>query len=147
MNNNIWHVNYHDNFEHYTKTVLLWPMEANPQWFRVVQQGTYPSILAGFYYTLIHKKYQWVFIGLEKQVTCLSAKIIDYVLKKESDDYIQLKISTILNSTDYDTVDKSGLKIWTTDGHVFVSTELKEKMQAMSDNDLYFNIGFSNFAT
>jgi hypothetical protein len=122
---------------------MLWRTENSN--FRLTIRGDYKPLLSNSDYTLINKKYSRVFKNLSDQVTLHDAKVHDLNMKTENDNYVELKIHNQIDVDTIDTIESSGLKIWVYNGHPFVSGDLKTELLKVSDMDLDFNLGFTNF--
>lgn len=126
-------------------TLLLWRTDDNQ--FRVVQQGYPLTFLTNPDYVLLDKKYNTILDKLTGQVTCRPVTIVDEVRKLTFDNFLELKILNEIQPGLIDTEDNEGLKIWRfSDQYVFVSTDLKDELQKVTEDEFEFTIGFSNFA-
>ncbi len=134
----IWHV---ENKSY--NQIRLWRTDDST--FRVIEDGNYLPLLTNPSYTLINKKYQAIFVGLEEKVIIRPVRLYDFILKIENLEYVEL---TFLNKIDlvsiYET-DSEGFKAWTYNGYLFVSEDLKNKLQNTGYNEFEFNLGFSRF--
>lgn len=144
----IWHVDYVDYAVSADSISIdgqlrLWPME--PGKFMVNEAGSYAPVLVNALYTLVHKKYAEVFRSLEGQVQVVPAVIHDYLRKTENHDYVELHIQNKIFPTMNPWPDPSGLKVWTYDGHLFVSGDLKAVLEPISNGELKFHGGFQWF--
>lgn len=135
---NIWNIQSRE-----PTSLILWRTDNSN--FRLTQRGDYKPLLTNSDYTLIDKKYFTLFKNLSDQVTLNDAKVFDLNMKTENDNYIELKIHNSLAVYTIDTKESSGLKIWEYDSYVFVSGDLKTELLKVSDKDLDFSLGFSNF--
>lgn len=97
-------------------------------------------------YTLIHEKYWPVFNSLNGQVSNTPVKIRDDVIKTETHHYAELKVFNFINPETIRTFDSSGPKVWTFNGELFVSGEVKKKLLQTDGQGIAFNLGFSVFA-
>jgi hypothetical protein len=114
--------------------------------FRVSEDGNYTPLLYNEIYTLIHTKYANIFQSLIGQVTVNSGNIHDFVLRTENRDYVEL---TVQNKIDLETIDQVSTtkkNVWTYNGRLFVSAELKSELENVGGCELEFSLGFSNFA-
>jgi hypothetical protein len=134
----IWHLENKD----YTR-LLLWRIDCNN--FRLTIRDEFKPLLTNIDYTLLDKKYTSLLNSLSDQITLNDAKIYDLNLKVEIDNYTELKIHNTINPSSINSIDSNGLKIWSFDGEVFVSGELKESLLKINNFDFVFTLGFSNF--
>lgn len=125
--------------------LLLWRTSETK--FRVVQQGEPLTLLTNSDYILIDKKYQIILNNLTGQVIFNPVTIIDEVRQLTFANYVELKILNQIEIEQINTLDSRGLKIWRYgDENVFVSSDLKQEFQKVTNDEFEFTIGFSNFA-
>lgn len=121
----------------------LWRMDNGD--FRVTEAGAYAPILVNALYTLIDKRYAPVLEALSDELVVKPAKIVDCLAKTENDDCVELKIFKDVNSGSINTRNSTGKKVWTYNGHLFVSDELKKDFSRLDDQAITFPLGFSMF--
>jgi len=134
----IWHV---ENKE-WTR-LRLWRMGEGD--FRVTEAGTYEPLLTNATYTLIQEKYSSAFTSLNSQVILTPVKIHDYLTKTENDNYWELNVQNRINPDTIKTIDSAGRMVWTHNGELFVSGELKNALLQIDAEEIAFSLGFSMF--
>ena len=126
-------------------TLLLWRTKDDQ--FRVVQQGDVATLLTNSDYVLMAKKYKPILDRLSDQLTQRPVITVDHVRQLIWDNFIEIEIFNEINHEHFDQVDSSGLRIWKhSNENVFVSGDLKTEIERLSEQDLEFTLGFSNFA-
>ena len=133
----IWHVDNKDR----TGLMLMRTEGSN---FIVIQDGEYKTVLTGRRYSLIHKIYAELFAMLADQVTLQKASILDSQFKTVNEIYLDLNIQNVVDFSSIRTLDSKGLKIWRTEGYMFVSGDLKNELVKIHDG-LEFSLGVSQF--
>lgn len=112
--------------------------------FYVIEQGDYLPILTGATYTLIKKEYVFVFENIQEVVNLQPVSIFDGIKKSVHVGYIELITSKTIDPESILTENATGKKIWTYNGELFVSDEIKQELNSLS-NEFYFSKGFSLF--
>jgi hypothetical protein len=134
----IWHV---ENKE-WTR-LRLWRISEGS--FRVTEAGTYEPLLTNATYTLIQEKYSSAFTSLNNLIIVTPVKIQDYLTKTENDNYCELKVQNHINPDTINTIVSAGRMVWTYNGELFVSGELKKELHKIDKEGIVFNLGFSMF--
>lgn len=111
--------------------------------FRVTEAGTYEPLLTNATYTLIQEKYSSAFTSLNNQVLVTPVKIHNYLTKTESESYCELQVQNHINPDTIKTVVSAGRMLWTHNGELFVSAELKKELLQIDANEIAFSLGFS----
>ena len=124
----------------FTPEIRLWKLE--PGKFKVIEQGSYSPILSGPEYTLLKAIYTPLFIDLIDQAKIGFATIYDSVYKSENHDYIELISLKEITPESIHKEDSPGLKLWTFQGSLFVSDNLKQKIEEVTNEDFQFHLGF-----
>jgi hypothetical protein len=134
----IWHIAN----KGWTKIILL---RTNENTFQLIQVGEFQPLLTNPNYTLIDKKYLALFSQFPEQVVLQEVSLIHKNSNTCNNDYCELKImnTLILNVSESD---DDEVKIWTYEGELFVSDDLKNKIIAIDKKAFKFNLGFSNVA-
>lgn len=89
--------------------------------FKVIEQGSYTSILTNPTYTLIKEKYSSLFQELTSQVEIIPVKIYDSVTKIETFDYVELKLKNIIDPNTINEQDSTGSRVWAFNGNLFLA--------------------------
>ncbi len=134
----IWHI---DNT--ISTNIILWRTKKNH--FRLTQAGEFKALLSNPNYILINKKYSSLFRSLDEQVALESVEIYNSSSTLISTDYLELNIKNEIDTISIKNENSSGDKIWTMNGYVFVSGDLKNKLKHLCENDFEFTLGFSMF--
>lgn len=122
----------------------LWKTDENK--FRVIQFGEFRTLLRGSDYTLIHKKCLPVFeLFLKDELELIPIKIERTKGSKVWDDYYEMKIKKYITPEEIKFIDESGEQVWQYEHHLFVSEEIKNKLEQVPQNELTFSLGFSEF--
>jgi hypothetical protein len=134
----IWHI---DNI--IATSIILWRTKKNQ--FRLTQAGDFKALLSNPNYILINKKYSSLFRSLDEQVTFESAEVYNSSSTLISTDYVELYIKNEIDKSSIKNENSIGDKIWTMNGYVFVSGDLKNKLKQRGEDDFAFTLGFSMF--
>ncbi|MCE7995443.1 MAG: hypothetical protein HEP71_25925 [Roseivirga sp.] len=138
--NDIWHVSSKD-----ASQLNLW--KSQPGHFRIIQFGLFVPLLTGSDYTLAHQSLIPAFdCLLRDQLEIKPANILRASTGDQWVDYQELVIKEHINPEKIKTTECFGDQIWQFRHLLFVSADLKQRLESMFPEQLRFSLGFSWFA-